>query len=405
MNILIINHYAGSIKRGFEYRPYYFGKEFLKRGHNVFIICSSYSHLRKDNPRMNKKISRETFEGLHYYWIRTPRYSGNGVKRALNIISFVFGVYSHIHLFIKEVNPDVIVASSTYPLDIFPASKMAKLNKAKLIFEVHDLWPLTPIELGGMNRNHPFIKLLQIGEDYAYKNSDKIISILPKAKEYMVQHGMNPEKFHFIPNGIDLSEWEKNNDLPVEHINIISDLKNKKMFLVGYAGSIGLANALEFLIDSADILKNKPVSFLIVGRGPEKNKLMEKAKNLKNIYFLPPVIKTSVANFLNLMDVLYIGFLDKPIYRFGVGTNKIYEYMMAGKPIIQSQKAGNDLIEENKCGISVKPEDPAQIAEAVMTLYNMNEEDRKSLGKNGREYVTRNHNFSALAEKFLNAIS
>jgi glycosyltransferase involved in cell wall biosynthesis len=404
MNILIINHYAGSLKNGFEYRPYYFAREFLKRGHNVFIVCSSYSHLRQNDPDVKIKLSEEIIDGIKYYWIRTPKYSDNGIKRVINIFSFILAIYLYKRKFVK-LSPDAVIASSTYPLDIYPAYKIAKLSGAKLIFEVHDLWPLTPIELGGMNKNNPFIKFLQNAENFAYQKADKVISILPKTKNYMIDHGMQPEKFHFIPNGVDFSEWEKVEDIPEEHKKIINVLKSENKFLIGYAGSIGLANALEYLIDSANLLKEKPIAFIVVGNGPDKNKLQERSKGFKNVYFLPQIPKKSIACFLGMMDVLYIGFRDKPIYRFGVGTNKLYDYMMAGKPIVQSQKAGNDLVKENNCGISVLPENPKLIAEAVTTLFNMSAIERQVLGNNGKEYVVKNHNFSFLAGEFLNAIN
>ncbi|MGA9294106.1 MAG: glycosyltransferase family 4 protein, partial [Ignavibacteriaceae bacterium] len=370
MNILIINHYAGSLKNGFEFRPYYFGKEFIKRGHNVFIICSSFSHLRKINPKPAETISEEIIDGIKYYWIKTPSYSGNGIKRVINIFSFIFILYTHLKGFIKAINPDVVVASSTYPLDIFPAAGIAKLSNAELIFEVHDLWPLTPVEIGGMSKKNLFIMLLQIGENFACRKADKVISILPCTKKYLIEHGMSPDKFQFIPNGIDLKEWEKDIDLPGEVMELILGLKNKNNFLVGYAGSIGLANALEFLIDAAEILRDRSVSFLILGEGPDKEKLLEKSRHLKNVYFLSPIQKDAVPKYLKMMDVLYIGFRSKPIYRFGVGTNKMYEYMMAGKPIVQSQRAGNDLVKENDCGISVIPENPELIADAIIALHS-----------------------------------
>lgn len=404
MNILIINHYAGSRKHGFEYRPFYLGKEFLKKGNNVSIIASSFSHLRLNNPLIKENIFEENIDGIKYYWIKTPFYSGNSIKRVMNIFLFIYNIYRYKRKLKIKINPDIVIASSTYPLDIFPAFKIAQMNKAKLIFEVHDLWPLTPIELGGMSRNNPFIKLLQIAEDFAYQKADKVISILPKAKEYMIQHGMKPEKFTFIPNGIDFSEWNNATQIPENHLSLITKLREEGKFLVGYSGAIGLANALEFLIAAADILKEKPIVFLIVGDGPEKKCLLNKAQELKNVFFLSYINKTSIPNFLKIMDILYLGFRHKSIYKFGVGTNKLYEYMMSGRPIVQSQKAGNDLVKENNCGISVLPENPKLIADAIINLYNLSEEERQKLGNNGREYVLKNHDYALLAEKFINAV-
>ena len=104
----------------------------------------------------------------------------------------------------KLFNPNIVIASSTYPLDIIPAFLIAKKTRAKLIFEVHDLWPLSPIELGGMSPFHPYIMIMQWAENFAYRVSHKVVSILPKTKSHMQKHGLGPDKFAHIPNGIDI---------------------------------------------------------------------------------------------------------------------------------------------------------------------------------------------------------
>ena len=88
-------------------------------------------------------------------------------------------------------------------MDIWPAHRIAKLAKAKLVFEVHDLWPLSPMELGRISKWHPFIILTQAAEDYAYRHVDVVVSMLPKVREYMESRGMAASKLHIVPNGID----------------------------------------------------------------------------------------------------------------------------------------------------------------------------------------------------------
>ncbi|MYN21268.1 glycosyltransferase, partial [Rugamonas sp. FT107W] len=104
--------------------------------------------------------------------------------------------------------PDLVIASSTYPADIWPARRIARLAGARLAFEVHDLWPLSPMLLGGMSRWHPFILLMQAAEDYAYRHADTVISLLPHAAAHMAARGMAPHKLHVVPNGVDPDEWQ-----------------------------------------------------------------------------------------------------------------------------------------------------------------------------------------------------
>jgi len=407
MNILLINHYAGSPQYGMEYRPYYLAREWVKMGHKVVITSASFSHLRSKQPKVNGNISEELIDDIRYIWIKTPKYKGNNLKRILNMLTFVSKLMFLSKRLSSQFRPDIVIASSTYPLDIFPAYLISRFSKAKLIFEVHDLWPLTPIELGAMPKWHPFIVILQIAEDFAYKHADKVISILPKALDYMVSRGLDPKKFIHIPNGIDIEEWQSfNAQLPEEHKEIIEKLKKEGKFLVCYAGAHGVANALDYFIESAVYLRDLPVSLVLVGQGPEREKLQRYVieNNLNNVIFLQPVSKDSIPNLLNKMDILYIGWRRSPLYRFGISPNKLFDYMMAGKPVIHAVEAGNDLVAESGCGISIPPEDPVAIAEAIKKLIDMSPLEREEMGRRGREYVIKNHDYKVLAKRFLEAI-
>ncbi len=406
MNILLINHYAGSSKLGMEYRPYSFAKEWIKNGHKVTIVASSYAHVRVEQPKVNNKISKELNDSIEYNWLKTPSYKGNGIGRLFNIFSFISCLWLKSYFFVKENNPDIVIASSTYPLDIYPAHRIAKLSGAKLVYEVHDLWPLTLIELGNMSKYNPLIILFQIAENFAYKKSDKIISLLPKSKAHMQQHGLKPDKFVYVPNGINSEDWKNKISPPNSYKEKIDELKLQNKFLIGYAGAHGVANALDSFIKAAAYIREFPIHLLLIGKGPDRDKLIELAKsnNFNNVSFMEAVTKKEVSSILLLMDVLYIGFLNLPIYRFGISPNKLLDYMMAGKPIIQSVGSGNDLVTEVGCGFTVEPENCESIAKAMIKLYRMPQEERQKMGKAGHEYVLKNHEYKVLAEKFISAV-
>lgn len=405
MNILLINHYVGSNIHGMEYRPYYMAKEWVKSGHDVTMIGASFSHIRTVQPEMTEDWKVEYLDGIRYIWIKTPSYEGNGVKRIINMMSFLKTLWGKAKHIAEEYHPNVVIASSTYPLDIYPARKIAKLTNAKLIFEVHDLWPLSPMELGNMSPYHPFIMVMQKGENDAYRFADAVVSLLPKADRHMVEHGMDPRKFYPLPNGIDVEQWEKSTEkIPVEHHNLILRLKSEGKFLVGYAGTHGIANALEYLIDAAALLNDEPVAFVLVGKGPERDNLIRQAeeKNLTNIYFLPVVNKKAIPDFLSKMDGLYIGWRRSPLYRFGVSPNKLLDYLMAGRPIIHGIEAGNDLVAEAHAGISIEPENPQEVARAVMELRNLPKTELENMGQNGQRFVVETHDYRVLSDKFIN---
>jgi glycosyltransferase involved in cell wall biosynthesis len=275
---------------------------------------------------------------------------------------------------------------------------------AKLVFEVHDLWPIALIEVAGMSKRHPFIMLMQWAENFAYRTSDKVISILPKTLEHMVQHGLKPEKFAYIPNGVDVSEWDdQQTSLPDEHRNILSALKAKGHFLVGYAGAHGFTNALDYFIEAACQLQEYPVTFVLIGQGPEKDKLIQKvrSRNQTNVVFLPPVEKRAMPAILQEMDVLHIGLKKVAWFRFGVSPNKLVDYLMSAKPVIYAIQSGNDMVSESGSGLSIPPENSDEIAKAVLHLMDLSAETRKEMGKKGKAYVLENHDYRVLTKRFL----
>ena len=185
MNILYIEHYAGSPEMGMEFRPYYLSEEWAKMGHNVTIIAGDYSHLRKKNPSVINDFTVENIDGIEYVWVRTGEYEGNGMKRALTMERFVRKLYLNAGKIARRWKPDLVISSSTYPLDTYPAQKIAKIAKAKYVHEVHDMWPSTLYEVGGMSKKHPFVVAMQIAENSAYKHCDKCVALLPYSKDYM----------------------------------------------------------------------------------------------------------------------------------------------------------------------------------------------------------------------------
>jgi glycosyltransferase involved in cell wall biosynthesis len=408
MNILLINHYAGSNVHGMEYRPYYLAKEWVKLGHNVTIMAASHSHIRTKQPKMKEDWTVEVLDGIRYIWIRTPVYEGNGFGRIKNILAFMKELSTNVNKIVDLTAPDAVIASSTYPLDMYPAKRIARKANAQLVFEVHDLWPLSPMLLGNMSPYHPFIMVMQKGENDAYKNADKVVSLLPKADKHMIEHGMDPEKFYYLPNGIDIEQWEDATEkIPEEHDRVIRELREKGHFLIGYAGTHGIANAMEFLIEAAEDMKDDPVSFILVGKGPERDQLiqMAKQKGIENIHFLPVINKKAIPDFLGKMDCNYIGWRRSPLYQFGVSPNKLLDYLMSGKPVIHGIEAGNDLVEEAGCGISMKPEDPKAIVQAVREMMKKSTAEREQMGKNGKEFVMKTHDYRILSQRFIDLLS
>jgi len=93
MNILYIDHYAGSLSMGMEFRPYYLSREWIKMGYKVRIVGADYSHLRKVNPTVDKDFEIQNVDGVEFQWIKTRKYEGNGLKRAVTMFQFCFKLW------------------------------------------------------------------------------------------------------------------------------------------------------------------------------------------------------------------------------------------------------------------------------------------------------------------------
>ena len=404
MNILLINHYAGSPEMGMEFRPYYFAREWIKMGHRVDIIAGDYSHLRSINPEVRKDFQESVIDGIHYHWIRTGEYEGNGVKRALTMARFVSKLWIHAGKIVRRLDPDVVITSSTYPIDTYAGQRIRKKSKKKirLIHEVHDMWPATLIEVGGMSKKNPFVIVMQIGENSAYRNSDNVVSLPPLAKDYMIEHGMAAEKFVEIPNGIVEEDWENPMPLPDEHEKILNDLRKEEKFIIGYFGGHALSNALEVLLSCAEKSGDSSIHFVLVGDGVKKPDLIAEAnaKRLKNITFLPPINKKAIPSLCEKFDLIYFGSKASPLYRFGIAMNKMIDGFMAGKPMVCAITTPESPISKYDCGIMVDSEDVEGSLEAIKKIKDMDVASLENLKERAIKTAVNVYSYKILAQRF-----
>lgn len=421
MNILYINHYAGSPQHGMEYRPYYLAREWVRSGHAVRMLAGGFSHVRAQQPDLaalrttgavpDGRSTAQVIDGIAYHWYATPAYVGNGVGRVKNIWAFLHQVWLDAPRIAQDFQPDVVIASSTYPMDIWVAHRIVRLARqqgrpCKLVFEVHDLWPLSPIELGGMSPKHPFIRLCQAAENYAYRHADVVVSMLPKVADHMQAHGLDLRKLHIVPNGIALEEWQGDPAPLREDLDLyIGAQKTAGRTVVGYAGSHGTPNALDVLLQAVARMQTEPFSFVLVGDGHEKMALQQQAQalGLQHVAFFGPVPKAQIPSFLAQIDIAYIGWQRVPIYRFGIAPNKLMDYMMARCVVLHSVEAGNDPVAEAGCGLTVPPADPPAIADGLRQLARLDAATRERMGAAGRQFVLDNHIYPVLARRFLDA--
>jgi glycosyltransferase involved in cell wall biosynthesis len=323
------------------------------------------------------------------------------------MFSFCRQLWADAHRLADEFRPDAVIASSTYPMDIWPARRIARSALARLVFEVHDLWPLSPMELGGMSPSHPFIRLCRRAEDAACRDADVVISMLPCVHQHFAARGLDLARLQIVPNGIDAEEWGAS-DLaaPPALLDFARRARHEGRLVVGYAGAHGLANALDSLLDAAAML-GEQAAFVLVGDGPAKAGLQRRVESerLSNVTLLAPVPKAAIPGVLKTFDVAYIGLQRQPLFRFGISPNKLMDYMMAARPVLMAIEAGNDPVAEAQCGISVQAENPTAICEAVNRLSRLTPAERRAMGERGRAYVLDRYSYRVLATRFVEAIA
>jgi len=393
-NIWIFNHYAITPALPGGTRHFDFAKELVKRGYKVSIFASSFLHgqFKVIREHSVNNFMVEEYDGIRFVWIKTFPYYRNDLRRIINMLSYSVRAYKVA----KKINvekPDIIIGSSVHLFAVFAAYLISKKYKVPFIMEVRDLWPQTLIDMG-VPKWHPFVIILGFLEKFLYKKANKIIVLLPKANMYMENLGVSPDKIIWIPNGVDLRRFDKSNN-QIEN--------DKSSFIITYMGAIGMANNLDVIIEVAEILKEsyKELKFLLVGEGPEKDRLAKivKNKNLHNVEFKENIPKDKVSEILCNSDALFFHLKDTPVFNYGISSNKLFDYLASGKPIIFASNSINNPVEEAKAGITVPPNNPQAIAQAIIKLYKMSDEDRKEIGINGRKYVEKNHSIAILVDK------
>lgn len=396
--VWIVHQYASTPATGIGGRHFYLAEELAKLGHKVYVIAASANHLLHTQPALDGAFTFEKVAGFTFVWVKMPSYvEAHSKQRALNWFLFPWRIQKLSRLIPDK--PDAVLCSSPSPIAFLGAERLAKKLKAKILFEVRDIWPLTLVELGGYSPKHPFIRLMQWVENRAYKKSDKVLSNLKNSVEHMVEHGLERSRYSWVPNGFSLSEVRAKAALNAEAANQLP--KNK--FIVGYTGTIGVANTLDTLVQAAEILKNNQnIAFVLVGRGKEKQALQEMVaeKQLANVCFIDPIPKVEIQAMLARFDVCFIGLTKDPLFRFGVSPNKLFDYLYSGKPILYAIDSGEyKPVNDAGAGFQLEPQNPQAIADAVLRLYNMSSEERLQMGANGHKAAIEHYEYGMLARK------
>lgn len=397
MNILCISKYASIPKYGAAARLFYLAKEFSSAGHDVSMITSDSNHLC-EYPSSKSTYNFEDVDGVKVCWINTKKYIRTAsVSRVLSWFDFEWKLF---RFNIKKVAPPhIVIVSSLSLLSIFYGYYLKRKFSIPLVFEVRDIWPLTLTEEGGVSKFHPLVLFLGAVERFAYRVSDMIVGTMPNLGQHVKEVIKTEKKVFCAPLGFDSSEESLDLESfsnPFEH----EVPSNKRV--IGYAGSMGISNALDNYIEVIKkFSSNEQVFFVLVGAGDLKQKYQKELEGFKNVKFLDKIPQADVKFFLAKCDLLYLSTHYSKVWDYGQSMNKVVQYMLAGKPIVASYAGYPSMINEADCGSYVNSKNAGELFDVIEKYASLDVQNLSSIGLKGKHWIEKQRNYKLLAKKYL----
>lgn len=394
---LIINHNAGSLHHGPNFRSYYTALGWVQNGMKATIVCSSFSHKLEKLPQVDGEYAIEVIDGIRYIWIKTKSFSNN-VGRLLNYVQFNRQL-NLLHHIIKEPI-DYVICSSPPPFWIWFCKRFASLKGASLIFEARDLWPDVIFETTRFGFLNPAAWCMKAAEITAYKHADCVVSVNESAIKIMKNRGLSPSRFCAIPNGT-VIETEGQQETSHDSAFFCNKLKGDGLFVVGYSGALSKIYGLSYLVKAAEVLQSEKIAFVLAGTGDYEKELRRVAEKLPNFYLAGWVPKDQLQGFLKSVDICFAGLLNVRSFAYGSDSTKIYEYMKASRPVLHAISNEDSAVVKAKCGIRVAPEDSNSLVNGIKDLAAIGPDELTAMGMRGIDYLRRNRGYDVLTQKWL----
>lgn len=397
MRVLYFHQYFQTPKGNSGTRSYTMAQALIKAGYKVTIICSSFSN---GNTGLNKPFINNRRRGMvdNIDVIEFNLNYSNHLSYYERTKVFIKFTILSIGIIFREPF-DIVFATST-PLSIGIPGIFARLFKRKsFIFEIRDLWPELPRAMG-IIKNPIILGLMNILEFLCYRSANKLIALSPGIKEGIIKKGISDKKIDLISNGSDLNIFSEN-ILSAKNKSI-----NKDNFLAVFAGTHGVANGLDAVLDAAMILKKKnkkKIKIILIGDGKLKPKLKKRAKiqKLNNIIFLDPMPKVELVDILSSADIGIQVLANISSFYYGTSPNKFFDYLAAGLPVLNNYPGWlADLIKEYKCGHVVESDNPKAFADKLIHLSE-NPDIIKQMSFNARKLAQNKFDMKILGKKFV----
>jgi len=377
MHVLVVSQYFAPEAGATQNRMGTFAEALASRGHTVTVLCEQPCHpAGVFQPGFGKRPQVTERRGpltIHRLWVAaSPR------KTTLRRLAFYSTFAAGAAIKTAMARGVDVMFATTPPLPaVLATARVARLKRIPVVVDVRDLWPAAATALGELE-NRRIVRFFERAERDLYRGAARVTATTRPFCEHIDRVAGRPVGVH-LPNGA-LDELVA---LPA------SDPPSDGPFTVGYAGNLGIAQGLGIVLDAADRLREAPVRFVLVGDGPVKSELQERARamNLHNVEFRPGIPVQQVAAFLQSTNALLVPLRDHPLLADFI-PSKLYDAMAVGRPaIVATRGEAAALTQKHDAGLVVAPEDGAGLAEAVARLQ-ADPVLARTLAANGRAAAT-----------------
>lgn len=343
-----------------------------------------------------KRFQRETIDG--YTVLRSWIYVAANKGFFKRIVCFLSFMVSSTWTAVFRAGPcDVVIATSPQIFCGLAGWVVSRIKRRPFVLEIRDLWPDSAIQLGVL-KNPLLVAFSRTLEKFLYRRADLIVPVSESIRAAIEAHGIPPDRFELIPNGIDFGLFIPGpRDNPQRQSLDIGD-----RFLTSYIGTHGLAHGLERIVEAAQRLDPARFHFVFIGEGARKQAVIDRARELGVIHatFLPYQEKADIPKWLAASDLSIVSLEDLPVF-LTVLPSKMFEIMACERPILLLGKGEcAQVVSSSEAGVAVEDGDPSRVA-AEIERFAKDPEERIQRGRKGREFVFKNYDRRQLAERFL----
>ncbi|MEZ4485636.1 MAG: glycosyltransferase family 4 protein [Syntrophotaleaceae bacterium] len=397
MDILYFAQHFATPEGHSSIRAYQMAQALIRRGHKVTMVCGNSTGKSGLAGEFTNGKRSGLVNGIEVIEFELPYSNSDSfLKRSITFLRFAFR-----SMMVALTRKYDLIFSSTTPLTIgIPGIAASFFRRKPFVFEVRDLWPELPREMGVIT-NPLVLKAMDILEWLSYHSARKCIGLSPGIVEGIKRRGISAENIAMIPNGCDLDIFT-----PLDNDKIRPETVKDSDFLAIFSGAHGIANGLEAVLDAAEELKKRhreDIKILFVGDGRRKPGLKQRAEaeGLTNCIFSDPVPKKTLASLQRGADAGLMILANVPAFYYGTSPNKFFDYIATGLPVLNNYPGWlADMIQEHKCGLAVPPADPQSFADALEYMADHRAE-LAEMGKNGRLLAEQQFGRGLLTEKFV----